>query len=161
MNLEQLIKQFLSSPLLFLFVILMAIAWQMINSKTLAKKSGQENKQAWFFSGVMSASIFICVANNKLEVGIGSGVIEAAINVFLVFKNIEGSRNELKDLKEELDQLKPMKRKGKDMEKINQDIRKREQEVSSLTKWTNIFIGIIIPLFIIIMSELYVNGGSN
>ena len=60
------IKAFLSSPVLFLVVIALAIVWQQMNSKRLADKAGQSNRQAISFSWIMAVSIFLCVANDCL-----------------------------------------------------------------------------------------------
>lgn len=115
----------LSNPQLFLFVIGSAIVWQIINSKALAKASGQGNTQATMFSFIVAVSIFLCVANGVILYAVLGAIVECGINILLVLRKYQG-------------------------------LRKNSPERSRLNIWTDVFIGVLIPTFILVVSELYI-----
>lgn len=158
MKVQQLIKQFISSPELFLVVIAFAIGWQQLNSKKLAKEAGQENTQAWFFSIIMSLSIFLCVANGIIRVAIIGAIIETLVNILLVLKTQHPKRLQIRFYKDQLADLESKERKGKEIEEISKKIKDLRIEIGILPTTIKIFIGMLIPTFIVFMSELYISN---
>lgn len=157
-QIQTFIKEFLSAPILFLVVIGLAIAWQQMNSKRLAEKSGQTERQAMYFSVIMAVSIFLCVANDWLFVAIIGALIEAGINVFLVLKNRQEFQYEKRKLNDRLSALSGLQKKGPEKERIYEEMRPIEAELSKLTLTINVFIAVLIPIFIVFMSELYIKS---
>ena len=92
----------MNNPNLFLIVIAAAIVWQINNSKRLAVEDGQRGIQAWAFSLIIAVGIFICIANGVILYAAIGAVIEALINIFLVFINQENKRKNSREKKTKL-----------------------------------------------------------
>ena len=157
-QLQQFINIVLSSPMLFLGVIGLAIAWQQINSRKLAEEAGQQPRQANFFSVIMAVTIFLCVANDRMLIAVLGAVIESIVNVFLVFKTRQVHVQKVETIMIEINSLGQKQKKGPERRRLEKERMTAEQNLSKLDLWINLFISILIPLFIVFMSELYMQS---
>ncbi|WP_462250386.1 hypothetical protein [Ekhidna sp.] len=155
---QEYVKAFLSAPILFLIVIGIAIYWQQMNSKKLAKEANQDNRQATMFSWIMAASIFLCVANGWMTVAILGASMEAIVNILLVLKNRSKIKVHLSLIELQIGNFADKERKGKEILELTKEKEEIAKDVSSLSMVTNIFIGVLIPTFILLLSELYINS---
>ena len=87
-------------------------------------------------------------------------VIEAAVNILLVLKIRQANSYDLTRLNTKMAGLTELQRKGKEKEELSGQIAEKDMELSDLTLIISIFIGVLIPTFIVFMSDLYIKSGQ-